>query len=338
VQKSGQLAIEALRGSERVQEAPMLCYGTGCSRPTRVVAGKDLCSHSRVTAALRALYHRGRAEVLLFWHLDLLKLLPLLGRNQARVYLFLHGVECWRPATARMQNLLAGVDLFLTNSDFTWNRFLEYNPRWDGAMHRTVPLGLDGPEQDVASPAPEPVAIIVGRMDRMEDYKGHRELIEAWPAVLRSVNEAQLWIVGGGDAAVDLKARAAALGVEKQTRFFGVVPEREKQALLRSARCLVLPSRGEGFGLAYLEAMRIGRPCLTSTEDAGREVVGPPEAGLAVDPADVAGLAASVVRLLTPGREWQEWSAGARRRYESSFTAGHFQERLLDAMFEKEAI
>jgi phosphatidylinositol alpha-1,6-mannosyltransferase len=239
---------------------------------------------------------------------------------------------------ARMQNLLAHVDTFLTNSDFTWARFLEFNPRWTESEHRTVALGLDCPGPNVPAPTGVPAAIILGRMYRSENYKGHRELIEAWPTVLRSRNEAELWVVGGGDGADDLKGLAVKLGVERQVRFFGVVEEDEKQSLLRSARCLVLPSRGEGFGLAYLEAMRIGRPCLTGTKDAGQEVVNPPEAGLSVAPSDIPALAASVLRLLSPGPEWQDWSARAKSRYESAYTAAHFQKRLLQAVHKEDTV
>jgi glycosyltransferase involved in cell wall biosynthesis len=94
-----------------------------------------------------------------------------------------------------------------------------------------------------------------------------------------------------------------------------------------------MPSRGEGFGLVYLEAMRQGRPCLVGDSDGGREVVNPPEAGLAVDPGDPLQLAAAVTRLLTPGPEWDRWSLQARRRYEDGFTAQHFRQRLNEALF-----
>jgi len=77
-----------------------------------------------------------------------------------------------------------------------------------------------------------------------------------------------------------------------------------------------MPSRGEGFGLVYLEAMRLGRPCLVSTMDAGREVVNPPEAGLAANPDNQEELVSAVCRLLADRAEWRQWSAQARRRYE----------------------
>ena len=95
-----------------------------------------------------------------------------------------------------------------------------------------------------------------------------------------------------------------------------------------------MPSRGEGFGLVYLEAMRMGRPCLVSNVDAGREVVNPPEAGVAVDPDNTGEVADAIIRLLSPGPRWNEWSAQARARYEAQFTAAHFHCRLIHALFE----
>jgi phosphatidylinositol alpha-1,6-mannosyltransferase len=151
--------------------------------------------------------------------------------------------------------------------------------------------------------------------------------------VLARIPDAQLWIAGDGDLRPDLEGAVAAAGVGHRVHFWGRVSDEAKQDLLRRCRCLALPSRGEGFGLVYLEAMRVGRPCLVSTCDAGREVVNPPEAGLAADPKDLDRLADAVVRLLSPGPEWDQWSQAARRRYEAPFTAADFQRRLVEAVF-----
>jgi glycosyltransferase involved in cell wall biosynthesis len=99
-----------------------------------------------------------------------------------------------------------------------------------------------------------------------------------------------------------------------------------------------MPSRGEGFGLVYLEAMRVGRPCLVSTLDAGREVVNPPEAGLAVNPDNEDEIVDSICRLLEASPMWQQWSTQARCRYEKTFTGKHFQERLLAALLPDEFV
>jgi phosphatidylinositol alpha-1,6-mannosyltransferase len=272
-------------------------------------------------------------QTVLLWHLSLLKLLPFFRIPDAKTVLFLHGIEAWKPQDWLTRRLLRRVDLFLSNSEYTWQRFLSYNPYYQEATHRTVHLGVDTPlDTPVAAPAHLPVVLMLGRLLRSEDYKGHREMITTWPLVRQRLPEAELWIAGDGDLQSDLQTLAQVRGLESCIRFYGHVSEQEKQQLLMRCRCLALPSRAEGFGLVYLEAMRMGRPCLVSTLDAGREVVNPPEAGLAVTPQDPQALAEAVCRLVTPGQEWQHWSEQARCRYEQHFTAEQFQRRLVAAL------
>jgi phosphatidylinositol alpha-1,6-mannosyltransferase len=335
VQLTARLAIKGLAERQDAADMKVLCYGPRCGCTAR--SSSRLCSRSKAQAAWNAAKVRGWGQKLVFWHLDLLKLLPFIGRGSRPTYLFLHGIECWRPLDGFTRRLVDSVDMFLTNSEFTWRRFTEMNPRWKSSAHRTIQLGLGLPEHRIDPPGAVPAAIIIARMNAAEAYKGHRELIEAWPLVVERAPEAELWIVGGGDAAGDLQSLAAAGPAARHIRFFGVLPEQTKENLLRQSRCLVLPSLGEGFGLVYLEAMRLGRPCLSSIHDAGSEVIGHPESGIAVEPRDPRALAAAVVELLNTDSRWQQWSSNARQRYEAKFTAAHFEKRLAGAVLEGEA-
>jgi phosphatidylinositol alpha-1,6-mannosyltransferase len=282
---------------------------------------------------LAALTVRHRFRLVVVWHMDLLKLLPFFRLRDARVVLILQGIEAWRRRPWPERSLLGRVDQFLSISDYTWRRFVMANSAYADVPHRTVPLGIDAPWQSqTPSPSPTPVALMIGRLDRRENYKGHREMLEAWPLVRQQMPTAELWIAGEGDLRPDLEQLAANRGLSDAVRFLGFVSEDRKQQLLQEARCLAVPSRGEGFGLVYLEAMRLGRPCLVSTFDAGREVVDPPRHGLAGNPDDPAGLAEAACRLLTNGPEWQQWSISARQHYEQHFTARHYQRRLLAAL------
>jgi phosphatidylinositol alpha-1,6-mannosyltransferase len=304
--------------------------GNGYARAFSYVPGT-----SKAKAVLQAFWNRRRAKVVLVWHLHLLKLLPVLDYSCSRVVLFLHGIEAWRRHDPLTQLLLKKVDLFLSNSDFTWARFLKCNPAFGDASHRTVHLGIGAPlRAEIPAPSHVPSVVMVSRLDSREDYKGHRQMIEAWPRVLERTPEAALCIVGDGDLRPNLEDLAQRTLPPHSIRFYAYVSETEKERLLGECRCLAMPSRGAGFGLVYLEAMRSGRPCIVSNVDAGREVVNPPEAGLAVDPDDPGMLAEAVTRLLARGSEWDEWSARARERYEAHFTAEHFHDRLLTALFE----
>jgi phosphatidylinositol alpha-1,6-mannosyltransferase len=262
-------------------------------------------------------------DVILFWHLDLLRLAPLISRTARRV-VFLHGIEAWRRPDAFTRLLLRRAVLW-ANSQYTADRARTTLRNREPA--RIIHLGLGTAARECQTPADPPVALMISRLDAGERYKGHHEVIDAWTLVQERVPQAQLWIIGDGDLRAELEARANGRNI----RFFGRVSDAEKQTLIDAACCVVLPSRGEGFGLVYLEAMRSGRPCLIGT-DAGREVVHPPEAGLSVDPADHAALADALVRLLSRDAEWQRMADGARRRHADNFTAAHFQQRLLSAL------
>jgi glycosyltransferase involved in cell wall biosynthesis len=94
----------------------------------------------------------------------------------------------------------------------------------------------------------------------------------------------------------DPRPLVAALGLEEEVRFLGWVDEGHKPALYRGAACAVFPSRYEGFGLPVLEALACGTPLVASNAGSLPELVG--DAGFALDPDDVQGLAGAIVSCL----------------------------------------
>ena len=334
VQLSGRLAWDALSRAAREAggTAHLLSYAPRLHAPPPPRGGVTV-ARSRPAALAAALRQRGSSQLLLSWHVDLLPLAVLARGAGADVACFVHGIEVWRRLDPLRTALLPRVGAYFSNSEYTWQRALQFLPELDARPHRVVALGAG---EALAAPTPEPdrvpAALKLGRRARSEDYKGHREVLRAWPAVLAKLPDAQLWIAGDGDLRPDLEALVRALGIGANVRFFGRVTELGKERLLRRCRCLALPSRGEGFGLVYVEAMRFGRPSLVSDADAGREVVG--DTGIAVDPARPDEIAEGLLRLLRGGSEWDGRAARARARYESGFTERHFQDRLLAAVAE----
>jgi glycosyltransferase involved in cell wall biosynthesis len=94
----------------------------------------------------------------------------------------------------------------------------------------------------------------------------------------------------------ELKALAAELGVGGRVHFPGWVSEAELEALYREARCFVLPSLIEGFGLPILEAMARDVPVACSNRPALPEVAG--DAALLFDPNDQQAVTAAIRTLL----------------------------------------
>ncbi|MBI4214159.1 MAG: glycosyltransferase family 4 protein [Chloroflexi bacterium] len=137
----------------------------------------------------------------------------------------------------------------------------------------------------------------------IEPRKNLIRLIDAYVELRRrGCIEFPLVLAGGmGPLHEPIRAHAAATGLgPEDLRFVGFVPEEEKPLWYNSASLFVYPSQYEGFGLPALEALSCGTPVLTSNRSSLPEVIG--EAGMLVDPLDVAAIADGIQRLLEDQR------------------------------------
>jgi phosphatidylinositol alpha-1,6-mannosyltransferase len=276
---------------------------------------------------------RGRCDWIFYTHLNLATVQAFVPRALRRPYaVFLHDVEAWTPLGPRMREVLAGASLRLANSSFTARRVVDANPGC-GAV-RVCPLAL--PPADVGEPVASPtldattqVVVIVGRMVASERYKGHDQLIEAWHDVVAAVPGARLVCVGEGDDTARLEAKVRSSGLANVVGFTGFLDEGRKRAMLESAAVMALPSRREGFGLVYLEAMAAGVPCLGSIHDAAAEVVVDGETGVLVNLDSPGVLGAALVGLLTNHAKRRRLGEAGRERYQRLFTYDAFRARLM---------
>ena len=92
-----------------------------------------------------------------------------------------------------------------------------------------------------------------------------------------------------------------------------------------------MPSRDEGFGLVFLEAMRAGKPCI-GARGAAAEIIQHGVTGLIVDPDEPDELAAAVVRLFDEPDTCRRFGAAGRERFLSTFTDACFQARFARAI------
>lgn len=193
------------------------------------------------------------------------------------------------------------------------------------------------PDPVVAEPY-EPAArrravLIVANMHRRLLYKGHQELIAGWSRVVDACPDAELWIVGDGQGRPELETRARMLPsrVANRILFLGRNDAASLDRAYRTCRAFAMPSRGEGFGLVFVEAARYGLPCIGGRHDGVKEIVVHGQTGLLVEqsPEEVA---AACVTLLTDDELARRLGNAGRERYLACFQFCHFRERLLDAV------
>ncbi|WP_254768198.1 glycosyltransferase family 4 protein [Salinilacihabitans rarus] len=125
----------------------------------------------------------------------------------------------------------------------------------------------------------------------------------------------ELTVVGSHEAdpgyAREVREAAAERGIGERVTFAGEVDDAELASLLRRLHVLAVPSRHEGFGAVYLEAMEYGAVPVASAAGGASELVADGENGFLVEPDDPDRIAAVVDRLAADRTELARLSRAA---------------------------
>jgi glycosyltransferase involved in cell wall biosynthesis len=132
-------------------------------------------------------------------------------------------------------------------------------------------------------------------------------------------------------AAEQLRGDIQQLGFANRIDVLGTLPQERIAALYAGADMFVLASRFEGYGMAFAEAMAHGLPVIGTTAGAIPDTV-PPEAGVLVEPNDVAALVRALRMLIEKPDERRWLAAGARAAGERLPTWRESAERFAGAI------
>ena len=125
--------------------------------------------------------------------------------------------------------------------------------------------------------------------------KPHKNLPALFAAFANIAMRCDWHLVLSGHPDPGTTAMVEKLKLQDRVHYAGFIAEAELPAWYRGARCLVMPSLYEGFGLPAAEAMACGTPVIVANRTSLPEVVG--DVGLVFDPDDVDALATALLRL-----------------------------------------
>lgn len=203
-------------------------------------------------------------------HLFMAPLAAIAARlARARLVIQTHGVEAWPRPTALQRRAVDRADLVLSVSRYTRAQVLGWStiaPERVAVLPDTVGEAFTPGDASALREkwglAGAKVLLTVGRMDGRERYKGHDRTIRALPALAQRWPELRYVVLGEGDDRARLEQLASDEGMSERVRFMGPVDQATLIDAYRMADAFVMPSTGEGFGIAYLEAMACGAPAL----------------------------------------------------------------------------
>jgi phosphatidylinositol alpha-1,6-mannosyltransferase len=241
---------------------------------------------------------------------------------------WIHGIEVWENELRRDRLRAAySAGLMIANTNYTRERAIRQDKVFEAARVCWLATSEDDPPEFPASLDGPPVVLILGRLDDAA-YKGHKELIEIWPQVVDGVSKARLIIAGGGPRLAQYRSMAASSEAAGSVEIVGFVTEAELAELWRRAVVFAMPSRGEGFGLAYIEAMRWRVPVIASVHDGGMEVNIHNETGVNVDLTRPDELKDALIELLRDRDLAARLGAAGQRRWREHFCYSAFRARF----------
>jgi glycosyltransferase involved in cell wall biosynthesis len=167
----------------------------------------------------------------------------------------------------------------------------------------------------------------------IEPRKGLLHLVEALPAVRKSLQQPlRLLVLGGGMQSpyqAKVAQRASELGVSSLIEWRGVQLEGAVAEIMSQSDALVLPSFWENLPMCVGEAMAAGLPVISTTAAAIAEMVEHERTGLVVEPGNAQQLAAAIIRLLSDSTLCAAMGQAGRAKAQRLYTPRIVAEKTL---------
>jgi glycosyltransferase involved in cell wall biosynthesis len=219
-----------------------------------------------------------------------------------------HGVEAWNITNPQRQKALQHAAQILAVSNYTRERLLQaqnLDPSKISLLYNT----FDSDRFSI-KPKPsylldryhlqpnQPVILTVNRLSSQESYRGYDRILEALPQIRQHIPDVHYLIVGKGDDRERLEKSIQQQNLQECVTLAGFIADEELPAYYQLCDLFAMPSKLEGFGIVYLEALASGKPVLGGNQDGAIDALCQGELGVLVNPDDVSEIAHKIVAIL----------------------------------------
>lgn len=253
--------------------------------------------------------HRERPRVVIAAHPNFGPLARLI-KQSANIpnILLAYGIDAWHVRSPARRRALQEADLILSISRYTRDCLIEkigveprrvkLLPPTFSAEHFTVAPKPAKLLQKHDLSVDTPVILTVCRLAEAERYKGYDQIIKALPQILRVLPHARYLLVGAGPDRPRVEKLIRDAGVSRAVTLVGAVPDNELAGYYNLCDVFAMPSKAEGFGIVYLEALACGKPVLAGNRDGSRDALADGELGLLVDADNIDEIAGELIAVL----------------------------------------
>jgi glycosyltransferase involved in cell wall biosynthesis len=219
-----------------------------------------------------------------------------------------HGIEAWDLRKPHLRAALREADLILAVSSYTRERLLAEQLLDPGRV--VVLPNTVSPDSFRIGPKPDyllaryrlhpeqPVILTVSRLFESEQYKGYDKILESMPRLVERLPTIRYLIAGEGDDRGRIMKLVAERGLGEHVDLTGFVPDGELCDHYNLCDVFAMPSKREGFGIVYLEAMACGKPTLAGNKDGAVDALQRGRLGALVNPDDTLEITDTLIGIL----------------------------------------
>jgi hypothetical protein len=186
---------------------------------------------------------------------------------------------------------------------------------YNGVDQRLFSPGSFSPGSDLKS-----AGLLVLSVGNLIPIKGHEFLIRAVASLASDFPALSLEIIGDGPERSRLQMLARQLQINERVHFLGRQSRQQVAAAMRRCTLFALPSRYEGLGCVYLEAMSVGKPVIGCRGQGIAEVIRHGSNGFLVGPDNEKELTLAIAMLLRDEQRRSNLGSAARDTILDRFT------------------
>jgi len=253
---------------------------------------------------------RQRPDLIITTHVNFTPIAHWLKKSFKIPFIALgHGVEVWQIQSIRVRRALRSADRLLAVSEFTRKRMANALSISSNAIEM-LPNTFDMQKFELG-PKPhfllkryglrhdQPVILTVARLSSVEQYKGYDQVLRALPAVKRVLPDVRYILGGRGPDRSRVLQLISELGVTDSVILAGYIPDYELSSFYNLCDVFAMPSRGEGFGIVFLEALACGKPVIAGNTDGSVDAALNGRLGVLVDPGNVDEISMALMQVLS---------------------------------------
>ena len=280
-----------------------------------------------------------RPDVVYATHVRLAPLSRVLKliRPSLRMGVALYGIDAWRRLPVLQRNALQLADFVTSISEYTSEQTVKlHNVKSEKIC--LIPPALDpfwmvpgsnSVLDDEIHISPEAKIILtVSRLASSEKLKGVDCVIRAMQKIKEEVPDIQYIVAGTGDDIIRLSGLAKQNGVQEMVLFVGEITDEQLRSYYQNCDIFVLPSKKEGFGIVFLEAMFFKKPVIGGNFGGSRDVIDDGNTGLLVNFGDINQLSQKIIELLTDKQKSIDMGKAGYSRLSDMYTFSHFEKNL----------